>query len=164
MRMTPTISVHGRTALRDTALPRGGGEDGTASLFVPKGAYVAYSNYALHRDPKVFGPDVEKFRPDRWAGTSRGQGELLPSHANETTDSRATAVPLKPARFEYLSFGAGPRHCPGEKMGWNMVAYVTVRLAQAFKAIEPRDDRSWEEARAFIFQNRHGVHVGMIPE
>lgn len=130
--------MHARQAIRDTVLSRGGGFDGKDPLFVRKGTYVVYSNYALHHNPEVFEEDVDEFRPERWMN-------------------------ITPSRFEYLSFGAGPRVCPGEKIGWTMLSYAIVRLAQEFREIQPRDDRPWKEAEAFNFQNRNGVHIAMIP-
>lgn len=66
LRLRPTLSAHARVAAADTVLPRGGGADGSGALFVGKGTYVVYSNYALHRDPHVFGEDVEELQPERW--------------------------------------------------------------------------------------------------
>ena len=105
-----------------------------------RGTYIVYSNYALYRNPAVFGPDVDSFRPERWA-----EG-------------------VNPARYEFLNFGAGPRHCPGKEMGWTMLAYLTVRLAQTVKELRPYDNRPWQEARAFSFHNKHGVHIAMTLE
>ena len=105
-------------------------------MFVPKKTYLIYSNYALHRNPAVFGENVDAFRPERWT-------EILPK------------------RFEYMSFGAGTRHCPGKKMAWTMMAYATARLAQEVEWIEPRDDQLWEEAATFSFYNIHGAKVAM---
>ncbi|MFJ3216657.1 cytochrome P450 [Kitasatospora sp. NPDC086801] len=54
----------------------------------PAGTEVAYSQYALHRDPRTY-PDPERFDPDRW----------LPSRS-----SQGTPIP----------FGKGKYKCPGE--------------------------------------------------
>ncbi|GAB7358491.1 hypothetical protein MBLNU230_g2555t1 [Neophaeotheca triangularis] len=136
IRIRPTLSVHGRVAIHDTVLPRGGGACGEDPLYVSKGSYVVYSNYALYRNEGVFGPDVDTFRPERWA------------QAN-------------PATFEYLGFGAGPRRCPGKDVGWSMLAYSAVRLAQEITSLRPEDERPWQEATAFSFHNRHGVHLSV---
>ena len=98
---------------------------------------MLYSLYALHRNPNVFGADVSEFRPERWESTA-------------------------PSKYEYLDFGTGPRQCPGKQMGWLMVAYAVARLAQEFGMVESRDERKWEEARAFSFFNRHGVNIGVL--
>lgn len=137
-RLQPTLSVHGRKAIRNTVLPRGGGADGRDPIFVRRGCYFVYSNYALHRDEAVFGSNVDAFRPERWDDIS-------------------------PTRYEYLPFGAGPRRCPGKEMGWTTVAFATARLAQEFKAIKLVDNRPWTEGRAFSFFNSHGVKVILTP-
>lgn len=134
-------------------LPRGGGKNGSDPIFVPAKSYVIYSNYALHRDPSVFGPDIEAFRPERWAGV-KDPGSAAPPEGYQ---------PLKPERYEFLSFLAGPRGCPGEKLGTTMVAYALVRLLQEFEFVQPRDDRPWEEAMSFSFFNRNGVSIAFIP-
>ena len=136
LRLRPTLSVHGRRANRDTWLPRGGGDSGQDPLLIGKGSYLVYSSYALHRDRAVFGSDANSFRPDRW------------EH-------------VRPKPFEYLSFGAGPRGCPGSKMAWEMLAFAIARIAQKVKRLEARDDRPWQESVAFSFFNVHGVLIGM---
>ena len=42
-----------------------------------------------------------------------------------------------------------------------MLAYSIVRLAHEVVRIEARDDKPWEEARAFTFHNVHGVKISM---
>lgn len=118
IRVRPTLSVHGRKAVRDTVLPRGGGKAGRQPLFVPQDAYVLYSNYALYRCIDVFGSDVDEFRPERWA--HEGAGDDLVEADNKEDKGAVGSYPnarLKPGRFSYLGFGAGQRSCPGEKLG-----------------------------------------------
>jgi len=50
----------------DTILPRGGGADGRAPIFVPKDSWVIYTVYSMHRREDIFGEDAEDFRPERW--------------------------------------------------------------------------------------------------
>ena len=83
------IPSNAREALRDTTLPRGGGKDGMAPLFVPKGAIVIYTVYAMHRDENIFGANPEDFVPERWDG-------------------------LRPG-WAYLPFNGGNRACLGRK-------------------------------------------------
>lgn len=59
-------------AIKDTVLPMGGGADGKAPMFVPKGQVVAYSVYTMHRREDYFGPDADEFRPERWDGMRPG--------------------------------------------------------------------------------------------
>ena len=59
-------------AIKDTVLPMGGGVDGKAPMFVPKGQIVSYSVYTMHRRKDYFGPDADEFRPERWDGIRPG--------------------------------------------------------------------------------------------
>ena len=78
-----------RRAAQDTVLPNGGGEDGLAPIFVPKGTSVVLNFLALHYRADLFGDDVEDFVPERWEG-------------------REVDWTLTP-------FGGGPRVCIGRK-------------------------------------------------
>lgn len=78
-------------------LPTGGGSDGTAPVYVKKGAAVGYAVYAMHRRKELYGSDAEVFRPERWD----------PNVNNE--------VDLKNIGWGYLPFNGGPRVCIGRK-------------------------------------------------
>lgn len=87
LRLYPVVPFNGRTSVKDTTLPRGGGPDGLSPIFVPKGQDVTYSVYVTHRSPEFWGEDSEEFKPERWSGRRPG--------------------------FEYLPFNGGPRICIG---------------------------------------------------
>lgn len=70
---------------------------------IPEGSEVAFSIYALHRDPRRY-RDPHSFTPDRW----------LAPHAG------------RPARGAFIPFGAGNRKCLGDSFAW---AEMTVALA-----------------------------------
>ena len=88
MRLYPVLPVNSRQAVRDTTLPRGGGNsDGRAPIFVAKDQLVVYSTHAMHRRKDLWGIDADEFKPDRWEG-------------------------LKPS-WNFAPFGGGPRICLG---------------------------------------------------
>jgi len=58
---------------------------------IPKGTQVAVIISALHRQPSIWGPDAQEFRPDRF----------------DDRKSQTTSP------FEYLPFSAGSRNCIG---------------------------------------------------
>ncbi|KAH8156021.1 hypothetical protein CIB48_g12226 [Xylaria polymorpha] len=89
LRLNPPVAANMREAVRDTVLPRGGGPDGKAPVFVRKGTNVRYLPWVMHRRKDIFGEDADEFRPERWEG-------LRVTH-------------------EYLPFNAGPRICIGQQ-------------------------------------------------
>lgn len=66
LRMYPPIPFNGRVAVRDTVLPRGGGSDGSAPIFIQKGQQVAYLVFSMHRREDIWGKDSQNFDPERW--------------------------------------------------------------------------------------------------
>lgn len=88
LRLYPPIPLNIRVANKDTSLPVGGGVDGMAPIFVPKGQEVVYQVFSTHRRRDLWGEDANEFKPERW--------ESVRPH------------------FQYLPFNAGPRICPGE--------------------------------------------------
>ncbi|KAA8615805.1 Cytochrome P450 52A12 [Pyrenophora tritici-repentis] len=137
LRTHPVVPGNSRYATRDTVLPRGGGPDGQAPLFVPKGTTVGYSPYTMHRRPDLFGPDADEYKPERW----------------ET---------LRPG-WEYLPFNGGPRICLGQQYALTEASYVTVRLVQEFKEIESRDADQWREKLTLTLCSLNGTKVGLTP-
>ena len=109
-----------RTARKDTILPKGGGPDGLSPIYAPKGTMVAAGAFALHRNPEVFGPNVDVFNPDRWDD-------------------------VHPKRFEYMPFGGGPRICPGRDIAKTEAMYFLCRMAQEFETIKGFGEESGSE-------------------
>lgn len=113
LRLYPTVPSNSRVATKDTTLPRGGGKNGDKPIFVTKGTTCAYSVYTMHRNPDTWGPDADKFRPERW----------------ETPNSGVHS-------WDYLPFNGGPRICLGQQFALTEASYVIVRLLQSFSDIE----------------------------
>lgn len=123
--------------MKDTFLPVGGGPDGKSPLFVPQGASVGYSVFAMHRREDLYGPDPHEYRPERWE-------QLRPG-------------------WEYLPFNGGPRICPGQQYALTEASYVTVRMAQEFKTLDSRDPGPWEESLTLTLCSRNGTKAGLVP-
>jgi cytochrome P450 len=77
LRLFPVVPFNSRMATKDTTLPRGGGPDGKARIFVPKGTQVDYSVHIMHHRKDVWGEDAEEWKPERWDGRKVGW-EFLP--------------------------------------------------------------------------------------
>ncbi|KAE8448461.1 hypothetical protein EG329_009526 [Mollisiaceae sp. DMI_Dod_QoI] len=132
LRVAAVVPVNERFCISDTVLPRGGGEDGTKPIFIPKGMRVLIANYAMQHREDIWGSDFQEFRPERWEERSGGGWEFLP-------------------------FGAGRRKCIGQQFALTETSYVVVRFLQRFDGLDAMD----QEGLFFhyIFSNRSGRGV-----
>ncbi|KAI1654138.1 cytochrome P450 52E1 [Daldinia decipiens] len=137
LRLNPPVAANAREAVRDTILPTGGGPDRKSPIFVTKGTILRYLPWTLHRRQDIYGDDADEFRPERW--------ETL----------RTT--------FEYIPFNAGPRICIGQQFALTQIAFVTLRLLQAFKKIERKDDRPPIQKFSVNTSMLYGCWVSMMP-
>jgi cytochrome P450 len=135
-RLYPIVPSNSRECLHDTTLPRGGGPDGSAPILVPKGAYVAYHTYSMHRRPDIYGADAAEFKPERW---------LKPG--------------FRPG-WAYIPFSGGPRVCIGQNFALTEAMFVVVRLLQVFE-IEGRDEDVWREKLSITCTGAGGCKVGL---
>ncbi|RDA84666.1 hypothetical protein CP532_3523 [Ophiocordyceps camponoti-leonardi (nom. inval.)] len=144
LRLHPPVPYQEKMATKDTTLPRGGGPDGSAPMFVKEGEIVAWMLDAMHRRRDFYGDDAEHFRPERWL------------------DDEATgAKGLRPG-WEYLPWNGGAHSCLGQQLGFMTAAYVTVRLCQTYDRIESRVDGRWKESLNGITRNLNGGKVGLF--
>ncbi|KAH8810608.1 cytochrome P450 alkane hydroxylase-like protein [Xylogone sp. PMI_703] len=141
LRLHPLASSVSKTALRDTILPVGGGVDGTAPLFVPKGTNVLSDLYTIQNDPDIWGDDFDEFRISRW---SEGR-------------------PLWEVKWQYEPFFGGPRMCPARMQALTQITYLLVRMAQEFKTIENREVKlDYVEVNDVTYDNVKGVRIGLV--
>ncbi|KAH6980536.1 cytochrome P450 [Ilyonectria destructans] len=109
LRLYPAVPFNVRVALRETALPRGGGKYGDEPLGVPAGTQVAYSTLVMQRRRDLC-PDADKFRPERW------------EH-------------WRPKPHEFIPFNSGPRLCIGQQFAQVQMAYVLCRIFQRYETV-----------------------------
>ncbi|KAJ6443815.1 cytochrome P450 family protein [Purpureocillium lavendulum] len=110
LRLYPIVTMNVRTAQVDTTLPVGGGADGRSPIYVRKGQDVAYSVHIMQRRKDLWGPDADKFKPERWEHRRPG--------------------------WDYLPFNGGPRICIGQQFALTEIAYVVIRLIQRIDTID----------------------------
>ncbi|KIV96329.1 hypothetical protein PV10_00210 [Exophiala mesophila] len=113
LRLYPTVPINSRRAVRDTTIPRGGGPDGTAPLYIKEGQEVNYVVHIMHHRKDIWGPDADEFNPERWVGRKVG--------------------------WEFLPFNGGPRICLGQQFALTEAGYVITRIMQKFDAIETNE-------------------------
>ncbi|MGI5466401.1 cytochrome P450 [Streptomyces sp. CA-132043] len=96
------IRLHGVTFLmRRSTEPVTLGE-----VTLPAETEVAFSMYAIHRDPAVFGDDADAFNPDRWVDNPEIKRSFMP-------------------------FGGGNRKCIGDQFA---LAEATIALAEVLRS------------------------------
>jgi cytochrome P450 len=138
LRLYPVLPGLNRVALRDTVLPVGGGADGKSPVFCAAGTHFNTSFYVIHHQAKIYGPDVEEFKPERW-------------------DT------FQPKSWEYVPFAQGPRMCPGHHKATLEASYVVARIMQEFEKIESRDSRPWAGQVRLTSRNANGCLVSFAP-
>ena len=126
-----------RTARRDTTLPRGGGPDGMAPVFVPRGATVCSLTYHIHHDKETWGANADEFLPERWEHGAKGGWEFVP-------------------------FLGGPRICPAQQQVLIQATYILLRMVREFEWIRNRDE-VWEyvELQRMAVESRRGVKIAL---
>ena len=79
---------------------------------VPERTRVVMSAFVINRLPDLY-PDPDRFKPERWAS-------------------------IKPSAFEYATFSAGPRICPGQWFGLDVLKVSLAAILSRFRVeLEP---------------------------
>lgn len=91
-------------------------ETKVGDLVIPKDTGILYNVYGVNHDPTMW-ERPEEFRPERFLDSATGQ-------------LRQEAGPL-------ITFGMGPRTCPGEKLAHADMFYILVRLMQRLSCSAP---------------------------
>ncbi|MGW2632709.1 cytochrome P450 [Streptomyces chattanoogensis] len=127
-----TIRLHGVTLLmRRTVEPvHLGGHH------LPAGAEVAFSLYALHRDPALY-PEPDRFDPDRWKPERQSD---LPRHA-------------------YVPFGSGNRKCIGDAFSWTEATITLATLLSRWQLRPTGEHTTREAASAMAHPDRVPMRI-----
>ena len=93
---------------------------------IPAGTEIAYSPYALHRDPDLY-PQPTRFDPDR----------LHPDQA------------AKASRAAFQPFSAGRHKCIGDNFAWAQMLATVATIAARWR-LRPADERAVREIPAVV--------------
>lgn len=139
LRLYPSVPQNFRLAAKNTTLPRGGGKDGLAPLFIRKGATITYAVLSMQRLAKHYGPDALVFRPERWL-------------TGET----------KKLGWAYLPFNGGPRICLGQQFALTEASYVIARLVQLYPRLVSFDPEYPPKKMSHLTMcHQNGVFIGL---
>jgi cytochrome P450 len=108
-----------------------------ASFVIPEGTAVNVPPYTMHRDPRYFSPDPDRFMPERWLAG----------------DDDPTFVVNQNA---FIPFSTGPANCIGKNVAMLEMRMVLAYAIQTFKIsfVEGYNPARWEaELRDhFVFE------------
>ncbi|KAJ3100155.1 Protein kinase alk2 [Physocladia obscura] len=131
LRLYPSVPLEIKQANTDDTLP-----DGT---FIPNGATVSWSPYAMGRTEAIWGPTAKEFKPERWLQMER-----------------------QPSPFDYPVFNAGPRVCLGKNMAELEGVFVMVEVARQFR-IEVVNTDQVTYANSLTLPMINGLRVRCFP-
>ena len=93
---------------------------------IPKGTNIWGNVWGLHHNKEIWGdPDV--FRPERYLDE---KGNLVPAD--------------HPARVCNLTFGAGPRVCPGETFAMTRMFILLACMMKNFEFLTPKGQKMFD--------------------
>jgi cytochrome P450 len=103
LRLYPTLPISSRCSIRDTTI---------TGQFIPKGTRILIVPWATNRDPKLWGPDAEAFRPERWLDAMNGGAD---------------------SNYAFLTFFHGPRGCIGQNFARAELRALVAAFAGEFE-------------------------------
>ncbi|XP_023637369.1 LOW QUALITY PROTEIN: cytochrome P450 714A2 [Capsella rubella] len=131
MRLYPPAPIVGREASTNIRL---------GDLVVPKGVCIWTLIPALHRDPEIWGPDANDFKPERF---SEGI-------------SKACKYPQS-----YIPFGLGPRICLGKNFAMMEVKVLVSLIVSKFSfTLSPSYQHS--PSHKLLVEPQHGVVIRIV--
>ncbi|EJC99581.1 cytochrome P450 [Fomitiporia mediterranea MF3/22] len=111
---------------------------------LPANTTLALWNPQVHRDPKLWGPDSDEFRPERW---------LVSTGSTSSEFSRFIPPP-----GSYFPFSYGPRKCLGEGLA---ILEMSLTLATLFKRYDLKLQEGFvmEFLPSFTLCSKNGLPV-----
>lgn len=111
-----------------------------SNIILEKGSHIYIPLRGIHWDPEYY-PNPERFNPERFS--------------EENSQGRHPCA--------WLPFGAGPRHCIGDKLG---IMYMKVTIASLLKIyrfrLHPKTRSPLRyDAKAFVLQPENGVFLNV---
>ncbi|KAL2021696.1 hypothetical protein VTK56DRAFT_6788 [Thermocarpiscus australiensis] len=122
----------------ERVVPEGGVE--IAGRFVKGGTIVGCSAWVLHRDPRIFGEDVDEYRPERWE--VRGPED----------EARVKAM-----NGTMLHFGMGSRTCIGKNISLLEIYKLVPTMLRRFEIRFDDTSSEWEIVNAWFVKQKNFV-------
>ncbi|KAL2870454.1 cytochrome P450 [Aspergillus lucknowensis] len=136
LRFHPSVPITFRDTPHDTTL---------AGTFIPKGTQLTISPEVINHDPDLWGPDADKFNPERWLGPGRANTGGAGSN------------------YAFMTFLHGPRSCIGQGFAKAELACLVATTVGRFH-IELKDPNAkLEVKRSATISPMDGVLAKLTP-
>ena len=120
LRYYPPVTITLREAARDTVI---------TGISIPKGTRVVLVPLASNRNEAQWGPEANKFNPERWLGSASNGGA--------------------PTNYDFLTFLHGHRSCIGQSFARSEFACLLAAWVGRFE-FELEDERLYDEKNLMI--------------
>ncbi|KAL2150481.1 hypothetical protein VTH82DRAFT_7044 [Thermothelomyces myriococcoides] len=139
LRLYPTVPLTMREALRDTRL---------GDQVIPKGTEMVVSIWQVNRSPEIWGPDADRFRPERWINPDDGK-------ANRHGGARSN--------YDFLTFLQGPRSCIGQEFAKAEMRCLLAALVTSFSWDLAMDESKIVPRGVITIKPENGMYLRMRP-
>ncbi|KAF8009001.1 hypothetical protein BT93_J0097 [Corymbia citriodora subsp. variegata] len=128
LRLYPPVAIVSREALKDMKF---------GNIQVPRGVVVWTLMATLQQDPEIWGPDANRFDPERFANGVTGACKLP---------------------YVYMPFGVGPRTCLGQNLAMaELKVLLALIISNFFFSISPKYRHS--PALRLVIEPEFGVDL-----
>ncbi|KAH9478620.1 Cytochrome P450 monooxygenase 89 [Psilocybe cubensis] len=130
------LRLHSTSSL---GLPRVAPQGGitVADQYFPPGTVLSVPSYSIHRDKKIWGDDVEEYRPERWF--ERNQADIQKT---------------------FNPFSYGPRACVGRNLAFLELQIIVASIMRRYDIILEHPDQKLETREGFL-RKPLGCMVGL---
>ncbi|KAJ7847728.1 cytochrome P450 [Mycena olivaceomarginata] len=102
----------------------------------PVGAVLSVPSYSIHRDPAMWGADVEAFRPEQWLGPAAGEAEW---------EARRDAM-----QRAFNPFSVGPRACVGRNLASLELQIIVASIMRRYHFVLERPEQELQTREGFL--------------
>ncbi|KAI0439978.1 putative cytochrome P450 [Xylaria telfairii] len=115
-----------------------------SGAFLPAGTIVGMNAWVVHRDPEVFGPDADLWRPERWLDADKEH--------------------IRRMDAALLTFGSGHRVCLGKHISYLEIFKLVPTLLQAYDLELVDRGTTWQvQNRWFVPQSGFNIRLRRRP-
>ncbi|KAJ3270358.1 hypothetical protein HDV01_007883 [Terramyces sp. JEL0728] len=136
------------------------GEQTLGRYVIPDGSHVGIHAHGLHYNSKYWGPDPEKFRPERWFSDQEcaSSASKVRERISESTAIRSF---FKFDRWAFVPFSEGVRSCLGRRFAEVEMLVVLIMVCQKYEFSVPNGDAALKSSNFITLKTTDHVTLRM---